>query len=735
MAVLATFTVLGQSIDHTLIGTGPGSPTVGSLAPGGPPAPLPESDPPSPTGWHPSSTGEGPSVEYGGGGLGGDEEGPPSGTTTTTVPPSTTTTTAPPGTTTGGPPSGTTTTTSPGTTGADGSGDPTTGTSSASTAGDGSPAGHARALEGALGDGLDEGDLEHIAGDEGRSATEREAAQFFLDNPAYRHVLERGGEGGDDNGTIGRDDLRTGIAALEALDAHGPATGTGGDMSRDQAENALDHYGPLSDIAAGRGEIDGGWSDDDARALLENRDLPPDLYRAAAVIAFGEEDGNRFAAARDPFLLGSIPRDGLELVRSLGTIFDLVEGQRAESRVDSGDSSIVTGSIEVDGQRYEYGAHFYRDEDGNVERVNVWLRNPDGTMLSADVDTNDRPSFSAADSSAVLDRLIYTDANGVQVALVADEEVVVSLPDVPDGPEESCGYDPLCHGGRFLSGAGDRVVDEVKGIGTFLAVVQLAGAEAIYGLHQLATGDFMGEDGSLLTPDGGRDNPYVPTVDEMLGTGQFNEMLRDGIIQMPGAIVTGVRDDVVALFRPSSSAEERGYAFVGVCEVFCTLGYGAVKQIRPRGAMLDELVSVRAPSAIVDRPPVTPTVPLPAEHGVPTFVARDEVFDGTAIPKGGTLRLANGDDVFVTANALEHVADVGRNATGPHVGWVREQEMQSLLDAVAHAGEDGIPPYGEVIHIDGWELIFGPPRNPGDLPALIHANQLHWGGSAHNPPN
>lgn len=115
------------------------------------------------------------------------------------------------------------------------------------------------------------------------------------------------------------------------------------------------------------------------------------------------------------------------------------------------------------------------------------------------------------------------------------------------------------------------------------------------------------------------------------------------------------------------------------------------------------------------------------------FRGRDELFEGTSIPKGGTFALPNGEEVFITPNALEHIAEMGRGARPWNAEIARQAEMDSLLDAVSRAGRDGVPRPGEPIHVGGWELVFGEPRQPGHLPSVIHANPERWRTPPINP--
>jgi len=54
---------------------------------------------------------------------------------------------------------------------------------------------------------------------------------------------------------------------------------------------------------------------------------------------------------------------------------------------------------------------------------------------------------------------------------------------------------------------------------------------------------------------------------------------------------------------------------------------------------------------------------------------------------------------------------------------VQQSQLTSLEAAVSAAIKNGIP-FNQPIRVGGWELIFRPGRNAGDLPALVHALPL-----------
>ncbi len=111
--------------------------------------------------------------------------------------------------------------------------------------------------------------------------------------------------------------------------------------------------------------------------------------------------------------------------------------------------------------------------------------------------------------------------------------------------------------------------------------------------------------------------------------------------------------------------------------------------------------------------------------------ATQGVWPETSIPRSFELTTQNGRSIWVHGNATEHIAerviDVV-NQTGPTVRLglgriVSQSQLTSLEAAVNAATRNGID-FSQAIRIGGWELRFARPRNPGNLPALIHALPL-----------
>jgi hypothetical protein len=102
--------------------------------------------------------------------------------------------------------------------------------------------------------------------------------------------------------------------------------------------------------------------------------------------------------------------------------------------------------------------------------------------------------------------------------------------------------------------------------------------------------------------------------------------------------------------------------------------------------------------------------------------ATQEVYEGTQIPRSFELATASGLKVWVHPNASEHAWEwvVKRNVR-PDLQWVLAQvPLSKLREAVSEATANGVA-YDTLIQVGQYELKFGKPRTPGDLPALIHA--------------
>jgi len=104
--------------------------------------------------------------------------------------------------------------------------------------------------------------------------------------------------------------------------------------------------------------------------------------------------------------------------------------------------------------------------------------------------------------------------------------------------------------------------------------------------------------------------------------------------------------------------------------------------------------------------------------------ATQPTYPGSVIPKSFEMSLPNGQSVWVHGNATEHLAEyaqmVATNNPPNVVRLTTQQQLASLQGAVNTATRGSVP-YNQLVNVGGWELKFAPPRQPGQMPALIHA--------------
>ncbi len=97
---------------------------------------------------------------------------------------------------------------------------------------------------------------------------------------------------------------------------------------------------------------------------------------------------------------------------------------------------------------------------------------------------------------------------------------------------------------------------------------------------------------------------------------------------------------------------------------------------------------------------------------------------GSVIPTSFELSLSGGQKIWVDANATKHIAEYtavkAENFAPDMVRLVSQQQLRSLSSAANTAVADGIR-YRQIMRVDGWELIFAPPKTAEQLPALYHA--------------
>lgn len=108
--------------------------------------------------------------------------------------------------------------------------------------------------------------------------------------------------------------------------------------------------------------------------------------------------------------------------------------------------------------------------------------------------------------------------------------------------------------------------------------------------------------------------------------------------------------------------------------------------------------------------------------------ATQEVWPGTQIPRSFELTTQGGRKVWVHGNATEHLAErvvnLNRRQLTPDLVRVTQQAQLNSLEAAVNAATKNGVKFDEIITVGGWELKFGRPRNPGDLPTLFHSLPL-----------
>jgi len=99
---------------------------------------------------------------------------------------------------------------------------------------------------------------------------------------------------------------------------------------------------------------------------------------------------------------------------------------------------------------------------------------------------------------------------------------------------------------------------------------------------------------------------------------------------------------------------------------------------------------------------------------------------GTYIPEQFEFALESGEKIWVDKNASKHLAEYAISKlkdkdTWPEAARLASQiQLGSLRSAVDMASKNGIK-YRQMIKIDGWELVFAPPKSAEQFPTLYHA--------------
>ncbi|WP_275789005.1 RHS repeat-associated core domain-containing protein [Pararhizobium gei] len=203
-----------------------------------------------------------------------------------------------------------------------------------------------------------------------------------------------------------------------------------------------------------------------------------------------------------------------------------------------------------------------------------------------------------------------------------------------------------------------------------------------------------------------QDHEASTLADKMQSLGNGNE----------GGLFDGVDPEVEALAR-----EKRKFAVSGVAvpddTIFALIPGGAIV----RGLSVAKgVISGGVPRA------VTGTV-------WDSIKATQSLIEGTSIPRSFEMATGKGS-VWVSGNGTKHLGEQATSifnralkAPGGNAASAREiadigsqTQLRSLNAAVSDAFAAGIK-YDRLVRTGGWELKFGAPRQPGQLPALYHA--------------
>ncbi|MDO4271164.1 MAG: hypothetical protein Q4C72_09625 [Eubacteriales bacterium] len=92
---------------------------------------------------------------------------------------------------------------------------------------------------------------------------------------------------------------------------------------------------------------------------------------------------------------------------------------------------------------------------------------------------------------------------------------------------------------------------------------------------------------------------------------------------------------------------------------------------------------------------------------------------GTGIPKSFELTV-DGKRYWVNPNGTKHLAEYTTRILSHGQKMTEQQLLRSFQGAVSEAGKRGYQ-YNVPIQINEWELIFSPPRAPGQLSVIKHA--------------
>lgn len=103
-------------------------------------------------------------------------------------------------------------------------------------------------------------------------------------------------------------------------------------------------------------------------------------------------------------------------------------------------------------------------------------------------------------------------------------------------------------------------------------------------------------------------------------------------------------------------------------------------------------------------------------------------YPGTKIPKSFEIKV-NTQKLWVHGNATEHIfEDVVKSIKNPSIddNLYSQILLSDFHGSLNIATQNGVK-YNEIIKVGHWDFKFAPPREPGQLPVVTHAQFNGWG--------
>lgn len=154
---------------------------------------------------------------------------------------------------------------------------------------------------------------------------------------------------------------------------------------------------------------------------------------------------------------------------------------------------------------------------------------------------------------------------------------------------------------------------------------------------------------------------------------------------------------------------------------------GALAKLERNGPDPDVPV-LDTPKPVVTPPKVSDAGPGIGQTGTGTvwdsIKTTSPVHPGSVVPLSFEFSLGSGEKIWVDGNATKHIAEYAAykavNFTPEAVRLASQVQLGSLKVAVETASKAGLQ-YREIINVDGWELMFAPPKTAEQFSVLYHA--------------